>query len=86
MANAVVWLYYALQESSPVQATLGKRIMGLKVMDLEGRRISFGRATGRYAAKLLSGGLLLLGYAMILFTKKRQGLHDLLAGTVVVCR
>jgi len=80
------WLYFALLESSRFQATPGKRLMGLVVTDLEGRRISFGRATGRHFAKLLSGMLLMIGYAMILFTKKRQGLHDLLAGTQVTFR
>jgi len=41
------WLYFALQESSPAQATLGKRAMGIKATDACGRRLDFGQATGR---------------------------------------
>lgn len=77
------WLYFALQESSKWQGTVGKRALGLKVVDLEGRRISFGRATGRYFGKFLSS-LLYIGYLMIFWTKKKQALHDMIASTLVV--
>jgi uncharacterized RDD family membrane protein YckC len=77
------WLYEALMESSTYQATLGKMIFGMKVTDLEGNRISFGRATGRHFAKWLSGMILCIGYIMVGFTERKQGLHDLLAGTLV---
>lgn len=80
------WGWFALFESSPWQATPGKRVMGLAVTDLEGRRIGFGRASGRYFAKFLSGILLLAGYLMAAFTKRRQALHDMLAGTLVLRR
>jgi uncharacterized RDD family membrane protein YckC len=76
--------YFAGMESSANQATLGKMALGLKVVDLHGRRISFGRAVGRYFAKLLSFITCLIGYIMIFFTEKRQGLHDMIAGTLVV--
>ena len=77
-------LYFALQESSGTQATLGKKAMGLKVVGLSGERISFGRATGRYFAKTLSQLTLLIGFLVQPFTKKKQALYDLMAGTLVV--
>jgi uncharacterized RDD family membrane protein YckC len=78
------WLYYALLESSAWQATLGKKALGLEVTDMEGRRISFGRATGRFFAKIISSLILFIGYIMIGFTEKKQGLHDMIAGTLVI--
>jgi len=80
------WGWFALFESSPWQATPGKRIMGLMVTDLSGNRIGFGRATGRWLGKLPSGILLLGGYIMAAFTKKCQALHDIMAGTLVLRR
>jgi len=77
------WLYEAFMESSSYQATLGKMVCGLKVTDLYGNRISFERATGRYFAKWLSTMILFIGYIMVGFTERKQGLHDLLAGTLV---
>lgn len=78
------WIYFASLESSAWQATLGKKALGLEVTDLHGRRISFGRATGRYFGKILSGFILLIGYIMAGFTEKKQALHDILAGTLVI--
>jgi uncharacterized RDD family membrane protein YckC len=80
----VNWLYGAGFESSSYQATLGKMALGLKVTDLAGQRISFARATGRHFAKILSGLMLLIGYIMAGFTERKQALHDLIAGTLVV--
>jgi uncharacterized RDD family membrane protein YckC len=77
------WLYEALMESSSYQATIGKMILGMKVTDLYGKRISFGRATGRHFAKILSGMMLCIGFIMVGLTERKQGLHDLLAGTLV---
>jgi uncharacterized RDD family membrane protein YckC len=77
------WLYEAFMESSSYQATLGKMIFGMKVTDLNGNRISFGRATWRHFAKWLSAMILFIGYIMVGFTERKQGLHDLLAGTLV---
>ncbi|MFZ0796507.1 MAG: RDD family protein [Terriglobales bacterium] len=77
------WLYEAFMESSSYQATLGKMIFGMKVTDLNGNRISFERATGRHFAKWLSGLVLCVGYIMVGLTERKQGLHDLLAGTLV---
>jgi uncharacterized RDD family membrane protein YckC len=77
------WLYGAFMESSSYQATLGKMIFGMKVTDLNGNRISFERATIRHFAKWLSALVLCIGYIMVGFTDRKQGLHDLLAGTLV---
>ena len=79
-----VWLYFALMESSAWQATLGKKVLGLYVTDLEGRRLGFGRATGRYFAKAISNFTLLIGYVIAGFTKKKQALHDIIAGCLVL--
>jgi uncharacterized RDD family membrane protein YckC len=77
------WLYGALFESSAWQATPGKKLLGLMVTDLEGHRISFLRASGRAFGKWFSGLILGIGFLMVAFTEKKQGLHDMLAGTVV---
>ncbi len=77
------WLYEAFMLSSPYQATLGKMILGMKATDLNGNRISFGRATGRHFSKWLSAMVLGIGFIMVGFTERKQGLHDLLAGTLV---
>jgi len=82
----VNWLYWALTECSSWQATLGKKALGIIVTDYEGRRISFGRATGRYWAKLLSAVIVLIGYFMIAFTAKKQGLHDNISECLVVVK
>jgi uncharacterized RDD family membrane protein YckC len=81
---AVNMLYWSLFESSPAQATPGKLVLGIKVTDTEGNRVSFGRAVGRYFGKILSGMILGIGYLMIAFTEKKQGLHDIVAGTLVI--
>lgn len=80
----VWWIYFAVMNSSEWQATVGKRVVGLKVVDENGNRISFGRATGRYFAEILSGLILLIGYMMVGWTKRKQGLHDMIASTYVV--
>jgi uncharacterized RDD family membrane protein YckC len=79
----VSWFYFSWMESSKFQATLGKMAMGIVVTDTNGQRISFGRATGRYFAKYISGFLLAIGYIMAAFTERKQALHDMIAGTVV---
>ncbi|MGH8272756.1 MAG: RDD family protein [Gammaproteobacteria bacterium] len=81
---ALVWLYFALFESSRLQATPGKMALGLVVTDEYGKRIGFGRATGRYFAKILSSLIFCIGYMMAGWTERKQALHDMLAGTCVV--
>jgi uncharacterized RDD family membrane protein YckC len=78
------WLYYAFFEASEFQATPGKLALGLIVTDEEGSRLGFGRATGRYFGKLLSGFILYIGFMMAGWTQKKQALHDILAKTLVV--
>lgn len=80
----VFWLYFALLESSSLQATLGKMALGIIVTDLDGRRISFARATVRQLSKILSTLTLFIGWLMAGFTIKKQALHDMIAGTLVV--
>ena len=77
------WIYEALMESSSYQATLGKMVFGMKVTDLYGNRISFARATGRHFAKILSLVILCIGFIMVGLTERKQGLHDMIAGTLV---
>ena len=82
--SILYWLYFAIFESSPRQATPGKMLAGIFVTDLTGGRISFWRALGRTLGKVLSKALLYLGYLLALFTERNQALHDLLAGTLVL--
>jgi len=78
------WLYFTLMESSTSQATLGKAIIGIRVTDEQGRRITIFKANARYWAKILSMLTLGFGFLMAGFTKRKQALHDLVAGTLVV--
>jgi len=82
--SVVKWLYFALLESSAWQATLGKKALGLMVTDVGGGRISFGRASGRFFGKIISALILWIGYIMAGFTEKKQALHDIMAGTLVI--
>ena len=75
--------YFAGMESSTRQATLGKILFRLKVGDAQGKQISFGNALGRYFAKILSGIILGIGFMMVGWDDKKQGLHDKLADTYV---
>jgi len=77
------WLYFTIFEASSKQATLGKMALGIIVTDQNRNRISFGNANGRYFAKILSG-IFLVGYIMAGLTEKKQGLHDILASTLVL--
>ncbi len=78
------WLYYALMESSKNQGTLGKMALSLKVTDMEGNMISFGRASGRYFGKIISGMIMMIGYILAGLTEKKQALHDIMASCLVV--
>ncbi|WNS76981.1 RDD family protein [Bacillus sp. DTU_2020_1000418_1_SI_GHA_SEK_038] len=76
--------YFAGLHASKWQATVGKKLLGLKVTDLKGNRISFWRALGRYLAMSFLSGILLIGFIIAAFTEKKQSLHDLIAGTTVI--
>jgi uncharacterized RDD family membrane protein YckC len=80
----IKWLYYAALESSSWQATVGKKALGLEVTDMAGHRISFGRASGRFFGKIISGLILWIGYMMAGFTAQKQALHDMMAGCLVL--
>jgi uncharacterized RDD family membrane protein YckC len=72
-------------ESSKYRATVGKIALKLIVTDLQGNRISFSKALIRRFAMFLSA-ILFIGFLMVLFTKKKQALHDMIAGTLVLNR
>ena len=78
------WLHSTLMESSKYQGTVGKLALGQRVTDLDGKRISFGRANARFFARILSSMTLGIGYIMAAFTQKKQTLHDMVAGTLVL--
>jgi uncharacterized RDD family membrane protein YckC len=79
------WLYHALLESSEWQATLGKKVLGLAVTDLAGARVSFARVSGRHFAKFISSFIPFgIGYILAGVTEKKQALHDMIAGCLVL--
>lgn len=83
----LTWLYHALMESSEWQATVGKKALGLVVTDMAGQRVSFGRSTGRHFGKIITNMVpALIGYIMAGFTEKKQALHDMMAGCLVLRR
>lgn len=82
--TAMEWLYFALMESSVHQATLGKMLCGLIVTDANGRRITFGQATGRYFSKIISALILYIGFMLAGWTERKQALHDMIASTQVI--
>jgi uncharacterized RDD family membrane protein YckC len=71
-------------DSSKKQGTFGKSIMGIKVINKNGDKLSFFRAMWRFISKIFSSLILFIGFIMIPFTKKKQGLHDFMAGTLVI--
>lgn len=85
MLISIGCLYYTFFEASAWQATPGKRIMRLYVADLNGQRLTFGRALLRNIARQISG-VFFIGYLMTGFTEKKQALHDIIAGSLVLRR
>ncbi|MDP3028608.1 MAG: RDD family protein [Deltaproteobacteria bacterium] len=83
-SGLINYVYFALFESSSRQATLGKMALEIKVTDIYGSRIKFGRAILRNFGKIISILTLFIGYIMAAFTKKKQALHDMMAGCLVV--
>ncbi len=79
----VNWLYNALMESSATQGTLGKMALGIIVTDMNGDRISFGKATGRFFGKIISSLILCIGFLMCAWTENKQCLHDMMAGCLL---
>jgi uncharacterized RDD family membrane protein YckC len=81
---AVAWLFEALFVASKFQATPGKLAVGLRVVNANGGRLSFGHATGRHFAKILSSMICGIGYLMVAFDERKRGLHDMICTTFVV--
>ncbi len=83
----IQWLYHAYLESGEKQATWGKQALGLYVTDLMGNPVTFGRASGRFFAKMVTGMIPLgIGYIMAGFTERKQALHDMIASCLVLRR
>lgn len=82
----IAWLYWALMESSSKQGTVGKDMMGIVVTDAEGKRMTFRKATVRHFSKVISVVPAMAGFLMAGFTARKQGLHDLIAGSQVVLK
>ena len=78
------WLYFAIQHSSSRQATLGMRALDIKITDEKHNKIGFWRASGNYFVTSLSALLLFIGFFMIAFTSKKQGLHNLISRTLCI--
>lgn len=77
-------VYHIIMESSAKQGTYGKQLLQIRVCDMEGNRLSTTHAAGRNLAKIFSVLTLFIGYLYIFFNKKQQGLHDIIAGTLVI--
>jgi uncharacterized RDD family membrane protein YckC len=87
VSTLIQWLYHAYLESGETQATWGKQALGLYVTDLMGNPITFGRASGRFFAKIVTGMIPLgIGYIMAGFTERKQALHDMIASCLVLRR
>jgi len=84
VTTAFLILYYAVMESSKLQATVGKLAVGIKVTDLNGERVGFGKALGRSFSRIISYMVFFIGFLIAAFTEKKQALHDLIAGTIVL--
>ena len=84
LRETLIILYYALMESSKYQATVGKIVMGIKVVNKQGQGLDFSKALLRNLSKILSAFILGIGYIMIVFDDRKQGLHDKIADTFVV--
>lgn len=84
LTSVIALLYWSLMESSKYQATVGKLALGLKVTDVDGNSLDFVKSLIRNVCKIISGMILGIGYIMAGFTDKKQGLHDIIAGTLVV--
>jgi len=84
---AITYLYYMFFEASKWQATPGKLALRLRVTDAQGRRISLGRSAVRNIVRLsaaIFGLIPVVCYLAIVWTQRKQGLHDLWAGTYVL--
>lgn len=100
LSTVLVWAYFAFQESSAAQATLGKRALGIKVSSVDGARLDLVKASLRAWPVFLPNAAWLLGYGLamlvslaalvacltVAFSSRKQGLHDMMAGAVLTRR
>jgi len=84
IALAVAWLYCAGFDSGRRGASPGKRLLGLEVVDLRGERLGFARASLRFVLRGATAASFLLGWLMIGLNRRKQALHDLLSGSLVI--
>jgi uncharacterized RDD family membrane protein YckC len=75
--------YFSVMEASGYQATLGKMAVGIKVGDHNGNPIGVLNSIGRYFGKFISALLLCIGFMMVGWDERNQGIHDKLANTFV---
>jgi uncharacterized RDD family membrane protein YckC len=81
------WLYDAMLTASPAGGTIGKRVVGVRVVrGSDGSQLTFGRATGRFFAKTFITGIIPfgIGFMMAGFTDRKRALHDMIADTVCI--
>lgn len=86
IAFLIAALYYIALTSSPLQGTIGKLAIGAMVVDMDGNKLRVDKSALRFLLFLLAGCLLLIGWIMVGFHGKKQGLHDMLARTLVINR
>lgn len=87
LSFAASFVYYTLMDSSSEQGTLGKMALKIKVTDINGNKLTYGRAVGRYFARYITkiaNNAFYIGYLMYFFTDKKQVLHDVIASTMVL--
>ena len=80
----VIFIYWILLESSRIQGSIGKKIMGIKVVTSEGGKPDIYQAVGRNLLKIVSGMIIFIGFMMAGWTSKKQALHDKLLNMLVV--
>lgn len=78
--------YFSIFESSPKQATLGKQLMGIKVVNEKGEDMTLMNALQRSLIKFFISGIFFVGYIMAFFNSRHQALHDKWSGTFVVTK
>ena len=84
LAMIIQILYFTFMESSKYQATVGKLALGIIVTDVNGAKLDFTKALVRNLCRIISNITMLIGYIIAGFTEKKQALHDIIAGTLVV--
>jgi uncharacterized RDD family membrane protein YckC len=84
IAFVLLMLYWIVADASRHQGSLGKRLIGVKVVGGQGERLTLATAAGRNLLKILSAIPVLLGFMMAGWTKRKQTLHDMITGSYVI--